>query len=143
MDKPNPIQIVCFHPTLRLADEFVSVDSAGLEAILTDSKNTSADSARRIYVPENEPKMIEYYKKVAADKPDLHLKVEVLPINYNADYMHSINDKPGILALAMREVKTVDGNTDLQGVPFVVPGARFNELYNWVTARLSTFHESS
>jgi hypothetical protein len=47
-------------------------------------------------------------------------------------FVQSLNDRPGILALAMR--KTADattGKTTMKGIPFVVPGARFNELYNW------------
>jgi hypothetical protein len=37
-----------------------------------------------------------------------------------------LNDKPGILALAMEEK---DGK--LEALPFIVPGARFNEKYGW------------
>lgn len=38
----------------------------------------------------------------------------------------SLNDKPGILALAMEKK---DGK--LEALPFIVPGARFNEKYGW------------
>lgn len=38
----------------------------------------------------------------------------------------SLNDKPGILALAMEKK---DGK--LNALPFIVPGARFNEKYGW------------
>lgn len=31
----------------------------------------------------------------------------------------------------MKKVQLEDGSRTLQGIPFVVPGARFNELYNW------------
>ena len=47
-------------------------------------------------------------------------------------FVKSLNDRPGILALAMK--KTADpltGKKTFKGIPFVVPGARFNELYNW------------
>ncbi|MFT5890615.1 MAG: alpha,alpha-trehalase, partial [Dokdonia sp.] len=37
-------------------------------------------------------------------------------------YVKSINEKPGVLALALQDGK---------GVPFVVPGGRFNEMYGW------------
>lgn len=75
--------------------------------------------------------MYEYYKKVAAAKPHLKLQVDLLPRNITAEYTKSLNDKPGILALAMEKIKLEDGSTTLKGIPFVVPGARFNELYNW------------
>jgi alpha,alpha-trehalase len=43
----------------------------------------------------------------------------------------SLNDKPGILALAMEEK---DGK--LEALPFIVPGARFNEKYGWDSVSL-------
>jgi alpha,alpha-trehalase len=69
----------------------------------------------------------------ARAKPHLGLQVELLPkICDDPAFVQSLNDRPGILALAMR--KTADpstGKTTFKGIPFVVPGARFNELYNW------------
>jgi alpha,alpha-trehalase len=66
-------------------------------------------------------------------KPHLGLEVEMLPLKCDdPKFVQSLNDRPGILALAMR--KTADattGKTTMKGIPFVVPGARFNELYNW------------
>lgn len=41
-------------------------------------------------------------------------------------YVKSINEKPGILALAMKKTET-----GLEALPFIVPGARFNEKYGW------------
>lgn len=75
--------------------------------------------------------MFEYYKKVAAEKPHLNLHVESMPAEITAEYTKSLNDKPGILALAMKKTKREDGTVTLEGIPFCVPGARFNELYNW------------
>lgn len=61
------------------------------------------------------------------DKPALRLEVIELPPKCDdPEYVKSLNDYPGILALAMNKV---DGK--LEPVPFVVPGARFNEMYNW------------
>lgn len=107
------------------------IDGDGLEAICADPKNRSKQRTPRIYVPIDEPEMYEYYKAVAAEKPHLNLQVDLLPRDITAEYTKSLNDKPGILALAMEKVKQEDGTTKLQGIPFVVPGARFNELYNW------------
>ena len=107
------------------------IDGDGLEAICADPKNRSKNLAPRIYVPIDEPEMYEYYKRVAASKPHLKLQVDLLPRDITAEYTKSLNDKPGILALAMEKIKLEDGTTTLKGIPFVVPGARFNELYNW------------
>ena len=69
--------------------------------------------------------MYDYYKGVAASKPHLNLQVERLPQNITAAYTKSLNDKPGILALAMKRIIKEDGQSSLEGIPFVVPGARF------------------
>lgn len=56
----------------------------------------------------------------------------MLEANITPDYVMGLSDKPGLLALAMN--KTYDEMTneeELTGVPFVVPGGRFNELYGW------------
>lgn len=96
------------------------IDADGLELICTDPKNRSANQSPRIYVPEAEPEMIEYYRKVAADKPHIKLEVVPLPHDFDARYVKDLNHNPGILALAMKKAKAEDGNTTLQGIPFVV-----------------------
>ena len=71
-------------------------------------------------------------------KPDLKLDVQVLPPNCDDPaFVMSLNDKPGILALAMEEK---DGK--LEALPFIVPGARFNEKYGWDSVSLVTLVSS-
>lgn len=108
------------------------IDAEGLEAICADTKNLSADHSPRIYIPFDQDEIFEYYKQVAAARPHLRLQVERLPKDITPAYVKSINDRPGILSLAMR--KEYDHDTKQQvwrGVPFVVPGGRFNEMYGW------------
>ncbi|CAK5269700.1 unnamed protein product [Mycena citricolor] len=103
------------------------IDGDGLEIITADPKNRTGRVNPRIYVPHGEPAMADYYRRVAREKPHLNLDVQVLPEKPDDPaFVKSLNNKPGILALAMKEV---DGT--LKGIPFIVPGARFNELYNW------------
>ncbi|KAJ7024752.1 alpha,alpha-trehalase-neutral trehalase [Mycena alexandri] len=103
------------------------IDGDGLEIITADPKNRTGRVNPRIYVPHGEPAMAEYYRQVAREKPHMNLDVQVLPEHPDDPaFVKSLNSKPGILALAMKEV---DGT--LKGIPFIVPGARFNELYNW------------
>jgi alpha,alpha-trehalase len=105
------------------------IDGDGLEIICADPKNRTASIKPRIYVPHGEDKMAEYYRKVALDKPHLGLDVCVLPPKPDDPmFVKSLNDKPGLLALAMREVETEKGEKTLKGIPFIVPGARFNEV---------------
>ena len=105
------------------------IDGDGLEIICADPKNRSGKLSPRIYVPHGEPKMAEYYLGVAKDKSHLGLEVQILPQHCDDPlYVKSLNNKPGILALAMEEVDDGMGGKTLKGIPFIVPGARFNEV---------------
>jgi alpha,alpha-trehalase len=47
-------------------------------------------------------------------------------------FVKTLNDYPGILALAMeKKVDPATQQVKLEALPFVVPGARFNEMYYW------------
>ncbi|OAQ33094.1 glycoside hydrolase family 37 protein [Linnemannia elongata AG-77] len=107
------------------------IDAEGLETISNDPKNRSKNTAPRIYVPYGQNEILEYYKGVSVSKPNLRLEVEQLPREITPKYVQSINEKPGILALAMTKHLDEDGSETLKGVPFVVPGGRFNEMYGW------------
>ncbi|KIM84202.1 glycoside hydrolase family 37 protein [Piloderma croceum F 1598] len=108
------------------------IDGDGLEIITADPKNRTGRVNPRIYIPHGEPAMAEYYRKVAKEKPHMNLDVQVLPEKPDDPaFVKSLNSKPGILALAMNEVDDGNGGRTLKGIPFIVPGARFNELYNW------------
>ncbi|KAJ3491762.1 hypothetical protein NLI96_g452 [Meripilus lineatus] len=108
------------------------IDGDGLEIICADPKNRTGRVNPRIYIPHGEPAMVEYYRRVAREKPHLNLDVQVLPPKPDdPHFVKSLNLKPGILALAMNEADDGKGGKTLKGIPFIVPGARFNELYNW------------
>ena len=98
-----------------------TLDENGLEKLLLDSKSKTENSI--IYVPFTDNFGWQYYQKLAAT---FNLKVVRLPEIISPEYVSSINDEGGILALAL---KTDDQN--VEGFPFVVPGARFNEMYGW------------
>ncbi|WP_340065087.1 trehalase family glycosidase [Ascidiimonas aurantiaca] len=95
-----------------------SVDEAGLNAILKDDK--ARESVQRIYVPATDPVAAKYFKKL--QQKIRTLEVIILPKIITPEYVLSINNKPGILSLKIDKDK---------GVPFVVPGGRFNEMYGW------------
>ncbi len=95
-----------------------TIDKAGLAKIVGDEK--SEDQTQRIYVPATDAGAIKYYNKL--QKENKQLEVVILPSPITAKYVRSINTKPGILSLKLKNGK---------GVPFVVPGGRFNEMYGW------------
>lgn len=109
-----------------------SMDADGLEQVLADPKNRSSYRGQILYVPSGAPDMIAYYRRVAQERPEMHLEVEVLPEKFTPEYVRKLNHRPGLVAIALDPVgKDADGRVDMRGIPFVVPGSRFNELYNW------------
>lgn len=114
------------------------IDAALLEIVAVDPKNRSEDQSPRIYVPYGETEQFEYYTKAGQKIADFGLKVEYLPQTITAEWMKSVNSKPGLLALAMDHVfDEFTGQPTLRGKPFVVPGGRFNELYGWDSYMMS------
>lgn len=102
------------------------IDEHNLDQILRDEKVT-ARGFRYIYVPNRDKQAYEYFSRVAAERPDLKLRVERLPEEITPEYVRKLDGKHGILSLALE--RTPKG--EYIGVPFVVPGGRFNEMYGW------------
>lgn len=97
------------------------IDKDHLKQVLGDSK-TSSGKFNYLYVPYNDVASLEYYLEVSAIRPDMNLKVVRLPEKITPEYVQSLNGKHGLLTLALQDGK---------GVPYVVPGGRFNEMYGW------------
>ncbi len=97
-----------------------------------DPKNRSKDQRNRVYVPFHDPEALEYYQNVKESKPHLNLVVEKLPEYITPEFVKSINGHPGILSLGLRkDLNPITGVETIRGIPFVVPGGRFNEMYGW------------
>ena len=99
-----------------------TIDAVGVKKILEDNK--IENELAYLYVPFGDEIVFDYFKKLEAVTPKL--KVVQMPKNITPEYVLSLNKKPGILALAL-QIK----NNEISGVPFVVPGGRFNEMYGW------------
>jgi alpha,alpha-trehalase len=109
------------------------IDGSNIEKVGRDPKDWTDDPRPRIYVPRGAPEQYEYYTRVANERPEMRLDVQWLQENCGDDgYVRDLNKAPGLLAIAMEEyTDPVTGKKDLRGLPFVVPGGRFNELYGW------------
>ncbi|KAK0671741.1 trehalase-domain-containing protein [Cercophora samala] len=108
------------------------IDASSIEIAARDPKDWTDDPRPRIYVPRGAPEQYEYYTKVAEDRPELRLDVQLLPEKITPELVRDMNSKPGLLAVDMEEeVDPKTGKKTLKGRPFVVPGGRFNELYGW------------
>ncbi|MFI5349281.1 MAG: trehalase family glycosidase [Elusimicrobiota bacterium] len=106
-----------------------AIDEDGLTKILVDPKAGSTDGLRRLYVARGDDEARDYFQDIARRRPDLRLKVELLPKRIDGDYVRGLDGRHGLLSLAL--MRRPDGR--LAGMPFVVPGGRFNELYGWDT----------
>lgn len=103
------------------------IDREHLSGILTDSK-IKAGEFRYLYVPHGDTEAFEYFSSASRQMPKLRLKVERLPKGeISPEYFQALRNRHGLLSLALR--KNSEGV--LEGVPFVVPGGRFNEMYGW------------
>lgn len=109
------------------------IDGSNIAQVARDPKDWTPDPRPRIYIPVGAPEQHEYYSRIAREHPDMRLDVQWLSEDPdNEEYVRDLNSAPGLLAIAMERVAdTPDGAPDYQGLPFVVPGGRFNELYGW------------
>ncbi len=103
------------------------IDEQNLTRILADQKTTSTDGSNYLYVAPDDSMAISYFNSVALKDTALRLRVVVLPHQVDGSYVGSLAGKHGLLALALGQ----DSGGSLSGVPFVVPGGRFNEMYGW------------
>lgn len=99
-----------------------TIDRKGLDQILKDEKTTN--EVPTLYVSAKDKQGVAYFTEL--EKELQNFKVGILPENFSMEYVDTLNTKPGILALALEQKLY-----SLQGVPFVVPGGRFNEMYGW------------
>jgi len=101
-----------------------TMDADGIEALIKDTKNDNlASDVLRIYVSHKDQIAIDYYKELESK---YSIQTIPLPVIISPEFVKSINNKPGILALKLNEENGI-----FKGVPFVVPGGRFNEMYGW------------
>ena len=127
------------------------IDGEHLAQVLSDEKFASESGRRHLYVPFEDASALEYFCGVAAARPELRVQVEMLSEHITPSWVRSLDPasggpqqatpspckepgsaereppRHGLLVLALE--RSPDGPT--QGVPFVVPGGRFNEMYGW------------
>jgi alpha,alpha-trehalase len=101
-----------------------TMDEKGVEKLVHDTKSeTLTPNKLRIYVPFQDGFALQYYQELEKTLP---VEAIQLPEIISPEFVKSINNTSGILAL-----KLTRENRIVQGVPFVVPGGRFNEMYGW------------
>ncbi|MGH2567793.1 MAG: trehalase family glycosidase, partial [Bacteroidota bacterium] len=102
------------------------IDEEGLMKTLSDEKTSTVDGYNYVYVSPSDKLAYNYFSKIAQSYPAAKIKVVQLPAKITPSHVRSIDGYHGILTLALTEE-----NGRPKGVPFVVPGGRFNEMYGW------------
>jgi alpha,alpha-trehalase len=107
------------------------IDAAHLDQVVNDSKVISG--ADYIYVPGADQTAVNYFRAVEKSTVERNrspaLKVVVLPSpdKVTGTFVRNLDGAHGLLSLALKT--NADGT--IVGAPYVVPGGRFNELYDW------------
>ncbi len=104
-----------------------AVDEEGLPGVIADEKAASTDGFRYVYVPSSDALARKYFTSVVGRHPDWKMKVRTIPPRPDPAFVRGLEGNHGILSLALHRLP--DGG--IRGVPFVVPGGRFNEMYGW------------
>jgi alpha,alpha-trehalase len=103
------------------------IDEENIVPLFADAKTASVDGCNYIYVPSDDSEAYQCFVAVADRHPNLKIKVVRLPGVITPEWVRSRNDYPGLLSLAL----VCKSDDNCRGVPFVVPGGRFNEMYGW------------
>ncbi len=122
--------------THRLIREFYwdaltrRIDAAHLAQVVPDPKVQSKDNY--LYVPGSDTNAVRYFEafgKTMGNDLSPPVKIVVLPAprKVTGDFVRNLDGAHGLLSLAL--ATNADGT--ISGVPYVVPGGRFNELYYW------------
>ncbi len=103
------------------------IDEENIVPLFTDAKTTTVDGFHYIYVPNGDERAYQYFFRIAGKHPDLKIKVVRLPQVITPEWVKDRQGCHGLLSLALQW----DSDGNCRGVPFVVPGGRFNEMYGW------------
>ncbi|KAK6197896.1 neutral trehalase [Scheffersomyces amazonensis] len=106
----------------------MSKDTKMRDEFIDEHGEIQSVESHRIYIPYNRADQFEYYSSFKKENPTINLDVAYLPKKIDAEFIKSINKKPGLLALAT-STDPITGEVINQ--PYIVPGGRFNELYGW------------
>jgi alpha,alpha-trehalase len=108
------------------------IDAQHIDQVVRDSKVTAKYDY--LYVPAGDETALKYFQEIAKSNLGQHrspaLKVVQLPPpdKITGEFVRNLDGAHGLLSLKL-ELNT--NGEPVCGVPYVVPGGRFNELYCW------------
>jgi alpha,alpha-trehalase len=104
------------------------IDADHLSRVIADPKSESKDDF--LYVPAADTNAVRYFESVG-ESADSSRSLKVVPLpspgEVTGAFVRSLDGAHGLLSLAL----TTNTDGKISGVPYVVPGGRFNELYCW------------
>ncbi len=103
------------------------IDAENLGKILGDSKAAAGDGKRYLYVPFSDVEGWDYFSGLVPRFREMGLEVVRLPERVTPEFVRALDGRHGLLSLGLRK----DPAGRIGGIPFVVPGGRFNEMYGW------------
>lgn len=92
------------------------IDESTIDEVIKDPK--VKNKKKYLYVPASDLVAFSYYKKLKRK----NLEVRLLPSSLPSRFIANLGSEQGLLTLALEKG---------EGVPYVVPGGRFNEMYGW------------
>jgi len=108
------------------------IDAAHLDQVVRDPKTDAKHDY--LYVPAADPVAVKYFQDLEKADTGQHrspaLKVVVLPPpdKITGEFVRNLDGEHGLLSL---KLQLDEAGHPVGGVPYVVPGGRFNELYCW------------
>ncbi len=102
------------------------VDAEHIEAVLRDEK-IGLDGIPYLYVPYTDTTALRHFEKAAHSEGIPAFRLARLPRVITPEYVESLRGRHGLLTLGLERASS----GEMVGIPFVVPGGRFNEMYGW------------
>ena len=107
------------------------IDAAHLDKVVSDSKVEGRYDC--LYVPAADEVAVKYFTSVGNSKlaknrsPELKIVLLPSPDKITGEFVRNLDGAHGLLSLGLE----TNAEGMVVGTPYVVPGGRFNELYDW------------
>ncbi|KAH7403082.1 neutral trehalase [Cadophora sp. MPI-SDFR-AT-0126] len=109
------------------------MSEAGIEtAFGSDNEDSASPLQRRIYVPRSAPEQYDFYGHLSQRRPELGISVEWIENNITPEYVKSIKERPGLLALATADPEQ-DRNAKegIKFLPYITSGRKRDQFHGW------------
>ncbi|MEJ2628953.1 MAG: trehalase family glycosidase, partial [bacterium] len=103
-----------------------TIDLRSLPEVIPDPKMVN-NKTNYLYVPVSDSFACSYFLQAEGKYPNINLEVVIMPEQITPSYVETLEGRHGLLSLGLCESE----GGEIKGIPYVVPGGRFNEMYGW------------